>query len=455
MRDLSRLRRSHDDRMIAGVCEGLSRHFDVDPLLIRVVLGALTVFGGAGIVLYVLAWLTIPEDDAYDSIASRALHQDPERTMEVGLVLAGIAGAVTLLGAVGFATPRPFAVIVVSLIALAMFLIFSRRRGQQPPPGSTMPYGPMPAGSATSTSVDAPPADAPQDDVTPDDGDENGDTPTATIPTVTPEERETEVRAWWQRSGGSVPPGGVGPSPYPPGPPPRGPKQRSRLTPITLAVMAIALGGIWFADVAGADIHPSVYPGTVLALTAAALLVGTWYGRAKLLIPIGILSALLTAGMTVIGPGPYGERVYEPTTAAAVKSSYEHGAGRIVVNLDDVSDPDELDGRSIDIESRVGLVQVVVPTTVDAAITAHVRGGEIEGPAVVDDADHGSQDAVMDAREDGRPIVTIDVDLRYGKIEILRYDCPQQAIAHEGAQPTQDLSSLSWKGGDRVPAACH
>ena len=200
--------------------------------------------------------------------------------------------------------------------------------------------------------------------------------------------------------------------------------------------MAIALGGIWFADVAGADIHPSVYPGTVLALTAAALLVGTWYGRAKLLIPIGILSALLTAGMTVIGPGPYGERVYEPTTAAAVKSSYEHGAGRIVVNLDDVSDPDALDGRSIDIESRVGLVQVVVPTTVDAAITAHVRGGEIEGPAVVDDSDHGSQDAVMDAREDGRPIVTIDVDLRYGKIEILRYDCPQQAIAHEGAQPS-------------------
>ena len=75
--------------MIAGVCEGLSRHFDVDPLLIRVVLGALTVFGGAGIVLYVLAWLTIPEDDAYDSIASRALHQDPERTMRSGSSLPG------------------------------------------------------------------------------------------------------------------------------------------------------------------------------------------------------------------------------------------------------------------------------------------------------------------------------------------------------------------------------
>lgn len=454
--------------MIAGVCEGLSRHFDIDPLLIRVVLGALTVFGGAGLVLYVLAWLTIPEDDANDSIASRALHQDPARTMEVGLVLAGIAGAATLLGAVGFATPRPFPVIVVSLIALTLFLLFSRRGGQQPPPGG-MPYAPAPGQPGAAPAYDAPaatPTDATATDATTEPGgsgeESTGDesrtddtTATATIPTVTPEQRDSEVRAWWQRSGGSVPPGGVGPSPYYQGPPPRPPKPRSRLTPITLAAMALALGGIWFADVAGADIHPSVYPGTVLALTAVALLVGSWFGRAKLLIPLGILSALFTAGLTVIGPGPYGERIYEPTSAEAVHSHYEHGAGRIVVNLDDVKDIDALDGRSIDIESRVGLVQVVIPTSLDAAVTAHVEGGDIEGPAVVTDTHHGEGHAVMAPRNDGRPVVTIDVELKFGKIEILRYDCPDLSIPHNGDQANQDLSSLSWKGGDRVPAACH
>jgi hypothetical protein len=219
--------------------------------------------------------------------------------------------------------------------------------------------------------------------------------------------------------------------------------------------MALALGGIWFADVAGADIHPSVYPGTVLALTAVALLVGSWFGRAKLLIPLGILSALFTAGLTVIGPGPYGERIYEPTSAAAVHSHYEHGAGRIVVNLDDVKDIDALDGRSIDIESRVGLVQVVIPTSLDAAVTAHVEGGDIEGPAVVTDTHHGEGHAVMAPRNDGRPVVTIDVELKFGKIEILRYDCPDLTIPRNGDQANQDLSSLSWKGGDRVPAACH
>ena len=141
--------------------------------------------------------------------------------------------------------------------------------------------------------------------------------------------------------------------------------------------------------------------------------------------------------------------------ARVARSDYEHGAGRIVVNLDDVRDIDALDGRRIDVDSRVGLVQVVIPTTLDAAVTAHVEGGDIEGPAVVDDSDHGETNAVMEPRHDGRPIVTIDADLKFGKIEILRYDCPDLAITRNGNQDTQDLSSLSWKGGDRVPAACH
>ena len=47
------------------------------------------------------------------------------------------------------------------------------------------------------------------------------------------------------------------------------------------------------------------------------------------------------------------------------------------------------------------------------------------------------------------------VELKFGKIEILRYDCPDLSTPHNGDQANQDLSSLSWKGGDRVPAACH
>lgn len=224
---------------------------------------------------------------------------------------------------------------------------------------------------------------------------------------------------------------------------------------MTLAVMVLTLGGIWSADILGANIHPSVYPGSVLGLTAAALLLGSWYGRAKLLIPIGLISAFLTAAFTVIGPGPYGERFYEPTTAAEVKDVYHHGAGRMVVNLEDVRDINRLDGRTITVESRVGLVQVIVPTSLDAEITSQVDGGDIKGPAVTDDTGNGSQESVMSARQDGRPLVTIDVDLRYGQIEILRLDCRGLAVPRHSDTTAQDLSTLTWEGDASDPAACN
>ena len=330
-----------------------------------------------------------------------------------------------------------------------------------------MPSEPYPPAGRGTTGVDAPRPDPsttttstqthPAPEAGPAGPESAATTPIPTpIATVTPQQRADEVRAWWKRPsgpGGPTPPGGYG-SPYRPVPPPA-PRPKSRLTPITLAVMALALGSIWIADVAGADVHPSVYPGTVLALTAVALLVGTWFGRAKLLIPIGIISAVLTAAFTVIGPGPYGERIYEPTTAAEVKTTYEHGAGRLVVNLENVDDVSALDGRAITVDSRVGLVQVIVPTSLDAEIRSTVDGGHITGPAVVVNRDHGGQESVMVARHDGRPLVTIDVDLKFGKIEIYRVDCPALGVRRHGDTQQQDLITQTWNGGPRVPAACH
>ena len=58
-----RLHRSRTDRMVAGVCGGAARAYDIDPALLRLALVLLTVFGaGAGVVLYVAAWILVPED---------------------------------------------------------------------------------------------------------------------------------------------------------------------------------------------------------------------------------------------------------------------------------------------------------------------------------------------------------------------------------------------------------
>jgi phage shock protein C len=61
--DTIKLRRSRDDRMVAGVCGGLARMVNMDAALVRILLVAATLLGfGAGAVLYVIAWMVVPEE---------------------------------------------------------------------------------------------------------------------------------------------------------------------------------------------------------------------------------------------------------------------------------------------------------------------------------------------------------------------------------------------------------
>ena len=73
------LRRSADDRMLAGVAGGVARYLDVDATLLRIVFVVLTVMGGAGVPIYLAAWLLIPEDGAEQSIAASFLDSHRNR----------------------------------------------------------------------------------------------------------------------------------------------------------------------------------------------------------------------------------------------------------------------------------------------------------------------------------------------------------------------------------------
>ncbi len=57
------LRRPINDRMLAGVCSGLARTVGIDPTIVRVlwVLGSL--FLGSGLLVYLIAWLLMPDDN--------------------------------------------------------------------------------------------------------------------------------------------------------------------------------------------------------------------------------------------------------------------------------------------------------------------------------------------------------------------------------------------------------
>ena len=55
-----RLYKSSVNCMICGVCGGISEYFDIDPTLVRLAWIVLSMFGGSGILAYIVAAIVIP-----------------------------------------------------------------------------------------------------------------------------------------------------------------------------------------------------------------------------------------------------------------------------------------------------------------------------------------------------------------------------------------------------------
>ena len=70
-----RLLRLRNGRMVAGVCAGLAAYFKVDVNLVRLGFGVFTVFYGLGILIYLIAWVILPEEDQDNSILESFLHR--------------------------------------------------------------------------------------------------------------------------------------------------------------------------------------------------------------------------------------------------------------------------------------------------------------------------------------------------------------------------------------------
>jgi phage shock protein C len=61
MEEPRKLYRSQSQRMVAGVCGGLAEYFNLDATLIRVLFLILAVFGGSGLVIYLVMWIIVPD----------------------------------------------------------------------------------------------------------------------------------------------------------------------------------------------------------------------------------------------------------------------------------------------------------------------------------------------------------------------------------------------------------
>jgi phage shock protein PspC (stress-responsive transcriptional regulator) len=369
LRDYSTLHRSVTDRKVAGVAGGLGRHLNVDPTILRVAFVVLCFFGGAGFLLYAAAWLFVPEEGK----AQATIHTSGSTRNGI-LIATGVLAALLLVGDSwgGMIFPWPLA-----LIALVVFLVLSNRDKATGPPDNRQ----QPPGQAAHTA-------APADEPVPDE--------TLVYPAYlqTPQYAAPVAR-------------------------PRADRGPALFWP-TVALLAIALGSLGLYDVAEGGVVDAAYPALALAVVGAMLVVGAWVGRAGGLIALGVVAALGLAGASVAEPRFGAERTLleTPTSAVQVEDRYFVPAGAVHVDLSDVRDVEELDGRTIEVAANAGELVVTLPEGVDVDVDADVAiGGEVR----ILGEERGGPNISMQREIDGgtdAPSMDLELDLVVGSIEV-------------------------------------
>ena len=84
-----RLYRNTSDQIVAGVGSGIANYFSIDPLLLRVSFVLATIFGGFGLLIYIICWIAIPGNSAKELVGKK-FYRDPDTKIVAG-VAAGIA----------------------------------------------------------------------------------------------------------------------------------------------------------------------------------------------------------------------------------------------------------------------------------------------------------------------------------------------------------------------------
>ncbi len=167
---------------------------------------------------------------------------------------------------------------------------------------------------------------------------------------------------------------------------------------------------------AGLDVASSAYPAIALGTSALLLLVGSVWGRPGGLVALGLVAGLATAGATATHEIDAGRIDRTPQSAAELRDSYSLGAGEIVIDLRDIEDLENLDGRTLDLEASFGHIEVLVPPQgLDVEASTTIDGG---GESILfGDREDGNSDASYDGGDDV-PTLTIEAELVFGQVDI-------------------------------------
>lgn len=320
------LRRRTDERVIGGVASGLGEFLNVDPLLVRIGFVGLMVFGGLGLLLYVGGWLLVPEEGDDESIVEELLSRTGLTPTRWLVLLLFALGMFIFFGGVGNAYGFGFSGIAIGFGIALMVIVVG---------GALLSYsGRLGIGAAT-----APPL------------------------ARTKPRKEATPRA-------------------PSVPRPRRERRRRPRSPLGWYVLGAMLAGIGLlalaSNVLGADVDLGQFFGLAMAAIGIGLVVGTWWGHARLLVLLGFL--LLPFGITasfITAPieGGLGYHRFSPTGAQELRDEYRLVGGRMELDLTAV----ERTAEPIRIAASVAAGQLYLALPPDAGIelTSEVGAGEL------------------------------------------------------------------------------
>ncbi|ADI07906.1 integral membrane protein [Streptomyces bingchenggensis BCW-1] len=419
------LRRSREQKMISGVCGGLGRFCDVDPVIFRVVLSVLAVTGGLGLIVYGFCWLLVPLQGEEENEGRRLLSGRVEGPA-LTAVLCALVGCGLFLSMLNNGSVIFFSIMLT--IAAAGAGTWSRHRHQAESGGVVDP--------ATAQAV----ADAPPETKAPPPAWGNPSwwrDPIVKDGTTGPVGADTGYL--WGPDDGSD---GVS---YAGGAAGRGAAfRRLRRAPgASGASGGTSIGGWTFllalaAAVAGAGASWGSRPlGTSLEIGFACALgvfglgiaVSSRYGRTGSgTIVLAVVTAALLAAAAWLPKSvttDWSRRTWAPTSTAAVRGSYELGGGVGELKLDRMS---LKKGQTVTTHAEVGAgkLAVTVPKDTRLELTIHVGFGDIRLPGERgDDIDiQPSRDRTVTVPPaDGRAAkgtLRLDLEIGLGNVEVSR-----------------------------------
>ncbi|MBA2808436.1 PspC domain-containing protein [Streptomyces sp. KM273126] len=407
-------RRDRRHKMLAGVCAGLGRQCDMDPVIFRIVLTVLSVSGGAGLIFYGFVWLFVPYDDEEENEVRKLLtgRVDGQALAAVLFALVGCGVFLTMLGNGGVLT---FAVVLALLLAGAGY--WSQQRS-----------APDPDPLAAQAVADAPPeAQAPpvpisypswwRDPIVKD-GRHVGRTGYLWGPW---DARDRDVAAAINIARGTPSRQDIRAAQTPK---PRGP----RWIGAWVFLLALLAGGLatsltWDDRALGTSLQAGL--ACALAVYGLGIGVSAFLGRTG---AGSIFLAVVTAGLMVCSAALPADisthwirTTWAPTAVAGVQPTYTLGSG---VGTLDLTRMDVPKGRTVTTRAEVGVgkLEVVVPSDVTARLTIEVGVGDIQLPGEkkedVDVAPGKAKQLTLSAEkgdtDDGKSGGTIRVHLQVG-----------------------------------------